>query len=284
MMNDRHKELMTLLNSSGFPFQMAIEYQVRSSRGVHNWEVVSTEHPWARSGSSGFIDLVIRRSNVVWVVECKRTQNATWLFIIPMGAQSTENHIRCLWSIKNPAPKTQSSGSIQGWDDFLLAPPSYEASFCAIRGTEDKDKSFLENLSARLARSTDALADEEYQITNRREIPFQRIYMPVIVTNATLQVARIDPSSISLHDGLAQTENFEPQQILRFRKTFTSDLPPRSQPECLETAASLRERTVLIISASNLVDILASTTMSRSFGQPWPWEVALDQIKMTVGH
>ncbi|MBZ5638812.1 MAG: hypothetical protein LAO51_08660 [Acidobacteriia bacterium] len=282
MTEDELRALKNLLNSSGFPFQLGIEHQVRSSAGSHSWAVVSREHPWTHmeSGSTGFIDLVLRSSSVLWVVECKRTQNATWLFLVPHDQQPTIARVRCLWNVGNSRPIV-----MRGWDDLPQAPPSYEATFCVIRGTGEADKPLLERLSATLARSADALADEEYVLVAPKRAEFLRIYMPVIVTNASLRVAKVDPAAVSLFDGRVEREEFEEVSAVRFRKSFTSDRPPNSNPSDLESAAAVRERTVMVVSASHLVDVLRSTKMeiNRIFGDEWPWEVALREAERAQG-
>lgn len=63
------------INRSGFPFQLRVENEIRSSQNAHGWSVASHEHPWAAYDESGFIDIVVEHDQFVTfrvVIECKR--------------------------------------------------------------------------------------------------------------------------------------------------------------------------------------------------------------------
>lgn len=53
---------------------------------MFGWELHAQEHPWrAEDGREGFIDIIIRnrRENDRMVLECKRTRDADWVFLVP---------------------------------------------------------------------------------------------------------------------------------------------------------------------------------------------------------
>ena len=93
------RELRNLLNASGFAFQLGVERSLdpQIQRGL--CRIAATEHPWKHeeSGSSGFIDFVVERGVVHLVVECKRTRDAKWLFLVPTTTAENVSRFRCLW-------------------------------------------------------------------------------------------------------------------------------------------------------------------------------------------
>ena len=126
--------LTKLVNASGFAFQMAVEHAVRSSHG-HNFKVISREHAWRdpKHDREGFIDLVLQSSMVTWAVECKRTKEAKWIFLVDKMKGEPVPHIRCLWVVASG--KGQRAA---GWDDVNCKPWSPESQFLSPvrRGAE----------------------------------------------------------------------------------------------------------------------------------------------------
>jgi hypothetical protein len=59
-MGEPQKEHLSIVNSSGFPFQIAVTQAIeRNSRSL--WRVVFNEHPWRHPDTlqEGYIDLVL---------------------------------------------------------------------------------------------------------------------------------------------------------------------------------------------------------------------------------
>jgi hypothetical protein len=265
-----------LVNSSGFVLQLGVESQLVESRSRHNFEVVSREHPWRdeRSDVPGFIDLVLRSSSVVWVMECKRVREAEWCFLCPTEASETKT-VRCLWSA---GTGTNVRVTASGWDDLPHLPMSLESAFCVVRGTGEQDSPMIERIGGLVCRATDALAAEEYKLIAPRSVDFLRIYMPVIVTTATINVCRVEPKTIALTDGSVKDPSFLVVPMIRFRKAFDVEYPPGATADDLSSAAKARERTILVINAEHFVETLASVKAippDRVFGGEWPWEVEL---------
>src|SRR5437899_1635740 len=79
------EDLRKMVNTSGFPFQLGVEREVKETRLRHGWEVLPREHPWrqAESGKSGYIDLILSKGFARMVVECKRPRDGTWVFLVP---------------------------------------------------------------------------------------------------------------------------------------------------------------------------------------------------------
>ena len=80
-----HKQL----SLSGFPFQLRIEEEIRSTETNHGWRVVTREQAWANSEaqSTGFIDLILRHSPLDalrMVIECKSHLPVFGLSIFPL--------------------------------------------------------------------------------------------------------------------------------------------------------------------------------------------------------
>jgi hypothetical protein len=91
-------KLEKLVNDSGFPLQLRIEEEVRSSQG--SWSVEFHEHPWrenAPAGKEHFLDLILKSGSVRLAVECKRTQNdASWVFLTDAAA-TVQRRARVYW-------------------------------------------------------------------------------------------------------------------------------------------------------------------------------------------
>ena len=89
-------KLKGFVNSSGFPLQIGIEHLVRSQTLSHGWKVRYKEHSWnnKQTGNAGFIDLVLVDGDgtSAMVVECKRVQDTSWIFLLPSMRQADRRH------------------------------------------------------------------------------------------------------------------------------------------------------------------------------------------------
>jgi hypothetical protein len=54
-------KLSKLINSSGFPFQLAAENEINKTSQFHSWRIYSREYPWKNpiTGTEGYVDLIL---------------------------------------------------------------------------------------------------------------------------------------------------------------------------------------------------------------------------------
>ena len=221
----REETLRELVNSSGFPLQFAVEHLVSRSTEEHAWKILVREHPWKhpRLKQEGFIDLVLERGNVRLVIECKRRRQAAWVFLVPDGSTPGVRRARCHWVAHFP------ERDFENWDDFEILPYTYESQFCVVRGQSNEQKPFLEGVAGCLATATESVGSEERGLAGRANEERTKVFAPVVVTTAQLQVCRFDPGQVSLDDGEIAGGTFESVPYIRFRKSLTTELVPESK-------------------------------------------------------
>ena len=257
-------EQTKLLNASGFPFQLAIEDAVRRSDQSEAWQVTGREHPWNSSDGSGYIDLVLTRARVHLVIECKRSRDAAWLFLMPEPQQMERSHARILWTDTEPHRRP-----LQGWGDIQVRPGSPEAEFCAIRGQGEKGTPLLERLASGVVASSEGLAAQlnvlDYQYSRHN------ILLPVIVTSAKLYVGKFSPADVNLTAGELDDASFEEVSHVRFRKSLSGvEVPTEFEPESLEDLAYGSVRTVFVVEAASFVEWLRTLRTEWAEGSsPW---------------
>jgi len=256
---------LSIVNNSGFLFQLAVATAVRSSQNEHGWTVASEEHPWrdAESGDEGFVDIVLERGGGHLVLECKRTRNATWAFLVPNGSEEPESGVRGLWV-------RRGSDDVPGvrWPEMHFEPRSFQARFCAIRGGGEGDAPMLERLASQLLRALDALAATQFRTTEPGQASY---FIPVIVTTARLAICKCDPGTIDLANGEA-TENstaFEEVGAVRFRKAFSAIPLGSARGTSLAALRARCERTVLVVNAGHLSTFLRAFRRSINFAGQW---------------
>ena len=267
------EELNKLINASGFAFQLAIEHTIRATNYKHSWHVVSREHPWSSGDSDGFIDLVLQKGAVTGVVECKRTRDAAWVFIVPEKEDTKAIGSRALWVAGDKGIP------LSGWDLVQHLPSAHIASFCVVRGSGENDRPLLERLSSTLLASVDALADEEVGILRKRHAGWHGFYLPIIVTTAELHMCKLDPGAVNIGSGMIDTAKFEAVPYIRFQKGFSTKLPPGFNPPNLSGAGRGYERTVWVVHAQSLVDLLSKLRSDDIFNDPQPWVEPLKALR-----
>jgi hypothetical protein len=235
------------LQRSGFPFQTAIHHVIT---GTGAWTVQASEYPWQDwSGKDEFLDLVIQRGSWFATIECKKTEKAVYIFLLPLGVAYTgqTERVRCLRAGSNFRLHSE---------DWGFSPGSPECEFCIVSTSESgKDQRLLERDASLLVRATNAFAlNEEKRLDAKtrfggKKIEDDRRYFSIIVTNAPLYTARYKPSEISLQSGEfgKQPQEIESARWVRFRKAFTS--PVGLAPD---------DRTVFVVHADNLEEFLKS--------------------------
>jgi hypothetical protein len=269
------EELRRQVNRSGFPFQRKVAHLINSTRSQHHWLVESSEHSWldSESGETGFIDLVLShelKTVLKLFVECKRPLGGRWIFLVDKAPQLL-SRLRTFWRIGHAPPRF-------GWDDLRFEPLSLEASDCIVTG-QDERSPLLERLADGLLRSLIGVSSQEQEIFERSERGLLRIYIPAIVTAAELFVCRVDAvTEISIDGVLADSATFERVGFIRFRKSLASRLNRGVAPQNLHDENRDKERSVLIINSSHLVEALFKINLiPRSDNDslldlwPWPW-------------
>lgn len=258
------------LNASGFLFQLRVEEEVVRSADRHGWRVAAREHPWKhdKTERTGFADLVLATDTMRFVVECKRTRGATWYFIVPAESDPVVQRAEVYWIDDVP-----QRGQRLGWDPVFLRPPTFESSFCVIRGSGEGDEPLLERIGGMLIDAIEALGREEVLHLRGSGRMDNLVYVPVLITTATLRVARCNISSVSLETGEIPTAAAVDVPFLRFRKALSNRFPWPSKVADLRGISEARQRTLFIVNASALSDFLRAFDYASS-NRGWPWAAA----------
>jgi hypothetical protein len=248
-------ELLRVINGSGFPLQIALQNAVESS-GIA-WKVSHREHAWSNQsdGQSGFIDLVVQANETLdsVVVECKRVQNASWLFLGHTGS-TKPTQVFNTWATVFP----ESGRPYFGWVDLRIPLATPEAQFCCVRGQSSNDKNtFLERIASELVSSTEALATEEREYRNDGRASC-RLYFNVIVTTANLYFAEFDKAALNLEDGTLENATFHRVPCVRVRKQFVMKAKPLTAEDfhSRKDPDVLRENSVFVVEAAHFTSFL----------------------------
>jgi len=236
-----------------------------------DWRPIAHEHRWIDTfdGKEGYIDLILEYGIERLVVECKKTTDATWVFLVQNNQDQT-NRARLLWTYEGPIPQEQFRRKITEWHNFRTRAKSLESSFCVIRGQGEKDTPMLERLSSYLLRSVESLANEELEYKANPEGSY-RIYFPAIITNTTLFACQYDPSRVDISTGRLNNANFTEVPSIRFRKNLSSSIQAQKYSK-IEQANLDYERTVFVINSNHIIETLKEMKLPYEINSPWPWE------------
>jgi len=251
-----HHKLQTFVNSSGFPLQIGLSQLLAVTYHQNRkWCIQAAEHPWENpiSKSSGFVDLMIQNQykTEAFVVECKRVQNAEWTFLCPSPNPNQRSQVNC-WLTEINGNKTVGFD----WVDLNSAPSSFQSEFCVVPGQDTKSKPMLERTAADLIEATEAIASEEYELHKNNQSLF-KVYFPLIVTTAKLNICKFDPNKINIKNGEIVDAEFERVPFLRFRKSLTARNGQNKNYQCLTEASKAKERTTFIVNSEHLIDFLS---------------------------
>ena len=271
MKKEREEILQSVVNASGFVFQLGIEHRIRETRSLHRWDVLAREHPWSVGDRSGFIDLILEQGIVRLVIECKRPRDASWVFLVPAGGPEQATRCRAQWADASPGMP-----DLLGWDDFSVSPASTESEFCLIRGQGEGDRSLLERLSADLVQSLPSLANDDFQVAASTRFSNQWIYVPVIVTTAKLEICRFSSGDVDLREGTLEQTSFESVPFLRFRKSLAHGLNPHVRASSLSDITADKMRTILVVNSEHLPEFLNNWNIGslNRWVSEWPWTIA----------
>jgi hypothetical protein len=106
----REDQLLSVVNASGFPFQIRVAHLVRETAARRGWTVLVSEHPWTdeETGENGFIDVVLGRDDdysLRLVIECKRAKDSQWVFISPDTTAKSFELVRCFVTLNSRGDK-----------------------------------------------------------------------------------------------------------------------------------------------------------------------------------
>lgn len=255
----------------------------------NHWDVFAREYRWRDpvSQDDKYADLVLGRGDIMrMVIECKRLQDTSWVFLQPEDEQKSRP-VKLYWC------HTQvDEPYLAGWDDFGVKDSYPHSEFC-IQQTKGQ-RLVLENLAGELLRSIEYLAAEDAS-TSRSTDGAERMFLPVIVTTAPLHVVAFKASDIDLAGLLRGDQaNVESVPCVAFRKSLTTSAAARDlgtlrrrygrEPNL--TIFNLdNERTVFVVNVDYLTRFLSEirvSNLNRLSGK-WPWEIAHELLRASSG-
>jgi hypothetical protein len=253
------QKLAEAINKSGFPFQLGLKMLANSCPG---WRASLTEHPWHDpiSGSDKFIDLVLRtarRDLINLVVECKRARSTQWLFIRESVQSSHSNNLLSVRVRLNGM--TREGQFINDWTDVQFTPGSPEANFCVVRAPDARE--LLEKTASEVVRATAALADQELALQSVQR-PIRKIYVPIIVSNATMYICDADWKRTNLETGEVDFSVIEPVDFVRFRKSFSVPDLRNKAGEDIAAVTEQSAHSVMVVQAAAFLDFLTNWNLS----------------------
>jgi hypothetical protein len=212
------------------------------------------------------------------IIECKRVKadDATqlqWLFLVEEARADSV--------VRASSFQVEADIEVRVWDDVRVMPASLESQFCVLKGDEPRRASLLESLAKGLLDSTEGLAQEEVNMAesihnseqNARGLYVRLFLFPMIITNAKIAVCRFNPSRVKLDHGMLEPDDAEIFEVpmIRFRKSLATDFP-EGVFYTLDGANKARERTVLVVNAEHLTDILQKWQMGTMPDRPYAIE------------
>lgn len=251
-MDEKKDSLKELVNSSGYPFQLAVMNEVRASQKQTMWKILTHEHPWRNpiDDNEGFIDLVLGLGNIRLVIECKRPRGGVWLFLMPDSQKTPVDRFRICWTHIKPGRK-----DLVNWADYHVKPESPESEFCVMRGGEDKEP-VLERWARNVLGSMEALAREEMGLERPSITDRLGVLIPAIVTAAELKVCKFNLKEIDLSDGTIDRPKFETVPWIRFRKSLSTSITEGPGLTELSHISERKVRSLFVINSLSLSSFL----------------------------
>ncbi len=253
---DDQDALKGVVDKSGFPLQIGVSHLINTGTKSNGWHVQYTEHAWRNDAdnNSGFIDLVLENNKrqMVLVVECKRVQETSWVFLNPQ-AKLVHRRYAKTWHSRYEGGEVTDFG----WIDHPLDPESVQSDFFCVFGQDQKSTPMLERVAATLVSSTEALAIEEKVTLLSENFPY-RVYLNVIVTTAKLKVCSFEPSDISIKDGTVSKCSFSEVPYIRFQKQLSTRFPKSLTFSVGESSkiAKAKENTVFVVNSECLIEFI----------------------------
>lgn len=251
-----HQALKKVVDKSGFPLQIAIEHLVSENSRNLGWRVQYIEHAWKNdlSNNDGFIDLVLENTSrtLALVVECKRVQEASWIFL-NRGNKLSNRRLAKRWVSTYEGDKIARFG----WEQDAFDPASVQSDYCCVFGQDSKSQPMLERIGATLVSSTEALAKEE-AVTLLCDKWNCRSYINVIVTTAKLKACSFDPADISVSDGKLENCDFHEVPYVRFQKQLSTHFPSSLDVQVGDShsISVAKENTVFVVNSQHLLSFI----------------------------
>jgi hypothetical protein len=204
-------EIIAALKRSGFPLQTRVEQEIQT-RGA--WTLLAREHRWIDRDQERFVDAVACYGTIVLVVECKKAQEHTLLFLRPSDSVPQGMIKRAtVWHVDRNIGAGNPWG--MGVETIELHPPSYVAPFCVT----PSNQRLLEPDAQLVVRAADDIMSEQLPF------PTRAFFTPVIVTTAALYTLYYDPPEIPLATGefhALSHDRIVAVDWVRFHKSFVA--------------------------------------------------------------
>lgn len=239
---DDSNDLIQALSGSGFPMQTRVASAIKA---LAIYEV-EEELAWRRpDGSDGFLDIAAIGRSVRVLIECKKTAQDKFVFLLPADGDCHQHH-QFLQGIYLHQMQDSTKRGAVAWGRISTAPSSYKSMFCVAKSSSSNR--LLESDVQPLVRATEAYALDRYRsFRPEQSEAICAPCVPVLITNAALFVACYHPDEVCLESGIykARNEHLSPVKFIRFSKQFTTSFD-----------VEMRERTVLIVHSSAVVEVL----------------------------
>jgi len=243
------------INESGYPLQLYVAEEINNFQAKHGWRVLAQEHRWVNleTKDEGYIDIILEHGMYIirFVVECKRV-SGSWTFLLP-GHNLNSTRRSKLLHAEYPSPVSFR------WEDRYIEPESNEASFCVMEVEGKKDNRTLEKISGEVLLSLESLAVEDVQLlSTAAKSQHSKLYIPMIVTTANLQVCLFNPKDINPDDGsIKSTSEIQQVRFIRFRKNLAGNPIYQSREfDSIKDTNLENERTVIVVQAKSITDFL----------------------------
>lgn len=250
------------INASGFPFQIRVEHEIRSTYSQHRWRVSAVEHKWKNKATSqdGFIDIIVEKNLIPGVshyliIECKRMKMGGCVFI--NGPEDVQEHSAVLLGFR----KDHNGEAHPCWRKYDPDPQSHIASYCAVPGQDDKQTPMLERICDSLLDSAESLADELFSKVPKPQpgsLGTKSLFVPAIVVNTELKSCVVDPKDIALDEGEFKDGHGTIASVpyIRFQKNFGTRYSSAEHAVDLKDINKANQRTVFVVNAGSLVAFL----------------------------
>jgi hypothetical protein len=157
-----------------------------------------------------------------------------------------------------------------GWADAIdFDPPTLESAYCLFE-TQDEKNPAIERIADTLLPSVEA-AGREWLTHGDVCTGDRRVFLPVIVTNATLYACTFDAERVSMADGGLPDGEFREITFIRFRKGLATGRPGQRATRDFTDANRQQQRTVLIVNSASLAGTLKALS-HREEGNRALWD------------
>src|SRR5262249_45140582 len=159
--------------------------------------------------------LIAKSGPAVLVIECKKAQDRSLLFLRPLGIETTGVVRTCtIWHFQRNLGAGQSFGI--GIEDTEFEPESYRAAFCVA--TDNSGRRLLEEDACPVVLAIEALLSQRPPFYDAHDLT-RAFFVPVIVTTARLYTLRYNPTEVLLDTGSyskLDLSKIEPIEWIRF--------------------------------------------------------------------